>query len=142
MLIHTYDHHLSIASLWPISRAIFLFVQLASFNPLAWTLLKSYICIIHLGIITVSVRYLQSKWHRKFDHQIENHSWYTPAKSTVPLSWSFHYSFTGHQNLIICIFGDNVFAYEISLQSNSSFLERRFFVIDSISETQKGRAPR
>ncbi|GFW60126.1 hypothetical protein TNCV_1389391 [Trichonephila clavipes] len=50
---------------------------------------------------------------------VENHFLWTPAQCAVPMRCSSRYLFIGHQILIICMFGTNAFAYEISLQSET-----------------------
>ena len=50
------------------------------------------------------------------------------AERAVPMISCSRYLFIGHQILIICIFYVNVFGFEISLQSDNSFLVHFFFV--------------
>ena len=78
------------------------------------------------GILTVDVRYLQSKCIRKFEYQTEKCSSYAPAECAVLIRWSSLYSFIAHKFLIIFMLDSNVFAFEISMQPDNSFLVRNF----------------
>ena len=112
--------------IWPLQGKLMnkMFIQLWSGNRLLSGIIQTDKIT---GWCSAQVRYSQSKFNENVDHQVESRSLYAPAECAVPMCWSSRYSFIGHQILIICIFSRNVFAYQISLQSNKSYLVRLSF---------------
>ena len=126
LFIHSCQHRLNAASYWLKYRTLF-----DSFNqPLS----NPYFKLWHLFVICKNPSVMYCYNQRKI-FTVEMQQKFLPSaweSLLISTCWIRSYdaqelSFIGHQILIVYMFGLNVFAYEISLQSDNSFLVRLFF---------------